>query len=128
MEQKFVKCVIDDETKQSTQERLFDFIAKSVADFIKKENITTKLPLGFTFSFPVHQTSLVSGTLIRWTKDFSASGAVGNDVIKMLRDAFARRGVSLFVVYVHVCVIGGGQGEQRRPSRFDMVKSLTSLY
>ena len=112
MDQKFVKCVIDDETKQSTQEILFDFIAKSVADFVKEERITTKLPLGFTFSFPVHQTSLVSGTLIRWTKGFSASNCVGNDVIKMLRDAFARRGVSLlwcmlFLITFFSCLSSG---------------------
>ena len=88
------KKVIDDETKQSTQERLFDFIAKCVADFIKEQNITSKLPLGFTFSFPVRQTSLISGTLIRWTKDFTASGAVGEDIVKLLHDAFQRRGVS----------------------------------
>ena len=85
--------MIDDETKQSTQEKLFDFIAKCVAEFIKEQNITKKLPLGFTFSFPVHQTSLISGTLIRWTKDFTATGAEGNDVVLMLRDAFQRRQV-----------------------------------
>ena len=86
--------VIDDKTKQSTQEILFDFIAKSVADFMKEQNITTKLPLGFTFSFPVDQKSLISGTLIRWTKDFSATGAVGKDVVQLLRQAFIRQGVS----------------------------------
>ena len=49
---------VDDETKQSTQEKLFDFIAQCVADFNKEQKITTKLPLGFTFSFPVKQHSL----------------------------------------------------------------------
>lgn len=88
------KMVIDDKTKQSTQEVLFDFIAQSVATFVKEQGITTKLPLGFTFSFPVHQTSLISGTLIRWTKEFSASGAEGNDVVRLLKEAFNRQGVS----------------------------------
>lgn len=89
------QMVIDDHTKQSTQEILFDFIAKSVAEFMEEHKISTKLPLGFTFSFPVRQTSLISGTLIRWTKDFSATGAEGEDVVRLLRDAFARRGVCL---------------------------------
>ena len=88
--------LIDDKTKQSTQEILFDFIAKSVAEFIEEQKISSKLPLGFTFSFPVDQKSLISGNLIRWTKDFSATGAVGEDVVKLLRDAFVRRGVCLF--------------------------------
>lgn len=88
------QMVIDDKTKQSTQEVLFDFIAKSVADFMEEQKITSKLPLGFTFSFPVQQHSLISGSLIRWTKDFSATGAEGKDVVQLLRDAFVRRGVS----------------------------------
>lgn len=94
MEQKFNKFVIDNETKQSTGERLFGFIAKCVADFVKEQNLTKKLPLGFTFSFPVYQTSLTSGTLIRWTKDFSATGVVDHDVVKLLKEAFDKRGVS----------------------------------
>ena len=100
------QMVIDDHTKQSTQEILFDFIAKSVAEFVEEHKITSKLPLGFTFSFPVHQTSLISGTLIRWTKDFSATGAVGEDVVKLLRDAFVRRGVSL-----RPFILGGQRSE-----------------
>ena len=100
IEQVDKKLVIDKETKQSTQERLFDFIAQCVAEFIKEKKLTKKLPLGFTFSFPVHQTSLTSGTLIRWTKDFSASGAEGQDVVKLLKQAFERRGVS-----VELCIL-----------------------
>ena len=89
------KMTIDVATKQSTQEKLFDFIAQSMADFVKEHQIKEKLPLGFTFSFPVHQTSLIAGTLIHWTKDFSATGAEGSDVVAMLRDALCRRkGVS----------------------------------
>ena len=83
---------LTEETIQTTQEVLFDFIAKALADFVKKHNITNKLPLGFTFSFPVEQTSLTSGTLRRWTKDYTASGAAGRDVIEMLKEAFARTG------------------------------------
>lgn len=94
VEQDFIKSFIDDKTKQSSQEILFDFIADCVAKFIKDRKITKKLPLGFTFSFPVKQESLVSGKLIRWTKDFKATGAVGSDVVQLLKAAFDRRGVS----------------------------------
>ena len=88
------KLQIDDRTKQSTQEELFDFVAGALCQFEKEHTITEKLPIGFTFSFPVHQTSLISGTLIRWTKDFTATGAEGQDVTKMLQDALRRKGVS----------------------------------
>ena len=76
-----------------TQEILFDFVADQVASFIKDRKITKKLPMGFTFSFPVHNTSLTSGTLVRWTKCFDADGAVGEDPVRLLRDAFDRKGV-----------------------------------
>ena len=85
---------ISKETKEGSKEDLFNFIGQSMADFMKKHNVTRKLPLGFTFSFPVEQTSLTSGTLKRWTKDFSAEGAVGRDVIEMLQEALSRRKVS----------------------------------
>ncbi|KAJ7832323.1 hexokinase-domain-containing protein [Mycena olivaceomarginata] len=44
--------------------------------------------LGLTFSFPVEQTALDSGKILTWTKGFSAKHAIGNDVIKLLQDAF----------------------------------------
>lgn len=43
--------------------------------------------LGFTFSFPVRQTGINSGTLIRWTKGFNIPDAVGHDVCALLQTA-----------------------------------------
>lgn len=43
--------------------------------------------LGFTFSFPVRQTGINSGTLIRWTKGFNIPDAVGHDVCALLQNA-----------------------------------------
>ena len=98
------KLVIDDATKQSTGDILFDFIAKCIAEFVKEQNIKEKLPLGFTFSFAVRQTNLDSGTLIRWTKDFTATGVVDVDVVDLLREAVKRQpGVSIAVINI-ICV------------------------
>ena len=73
---------------------LFDYIADSIALFVKKHRITAKnLPLGFTFSFPVKQLSLTSGLLIRWTKGFSATGVETEDVVRLLKEAIVRKGV-----------------------------------
>ena len=73
------------------QEDLFDYIVDKLAEFMKKYGISpaphSQLPLGFTFSFPVEQSSLTAGTLKRWTKEFNASDAVGKDVIGMLQSA-----------------------------------------
>lgn len=82
------------------------------------------LQLGFSFSFPCHQTGLdrvrqsghgdsgwkvcspmkaIGGliqvfcpqsTLISWTKGFRCSGVEGHDVVQLLRDAIKRQGVS----------------------------------
>lgn len=51
---------------------------------------TRQLKLGFTFSFPCQQLALNKGTLIHWTKGFSAGNVEGADVVKLLQDALAR--------------------------------------
>lgn len=38
---------------------------------------------------------LYQGILLNWTKGFKASGAEGNNVVGLLRDAIKRRGVSI---------------------------------
>ena len=49
------------------------------------------VPLGLTFSFPVEQTALNQGKILTWTKGFAAKNAIGNDVVKLLQDAFDRK-------------------------------------
>jgi len=93
IEQKVAKEKLTKDKITSTQEVLFDHIADCVAEFIKEHDIKGTLPLGYTFSFPVDQKSLISGYLVRWTKDFDADGAVGEDVVKLLIDAFKRKKV-----------------------------------
>ena len=55
-----------------------------------------KLPLGFTFSFPLRQEGLTKAKLVTWTKGFKCSGVEGEDVVKLLQEAIARRGVSIY--------------------------------
>lgn len=76
------------------------FVLVSKADlyfsFLKEHDVyEERLALGFTFSFPLKQLGLTRGILQRWTKGFSCSGVVGEDVVQGLKDAIARRGVSL---------------------------------
>ena len=57
----------------------------------------------------VLRTCHFAGKLLRWTKDFDASGAVGEDVVKLLHQAFERSGVSeCLCVYLQGCMYGGG--------------------
>ncbi|CAF4801622.1 unnamed protein product [Pieris macdunnoughi] len=72
---------------------LFDHIAECLANFMKENDVyKERLALGFTFSFPLKQLGLTKGLLQRWTKGFSCSGVVGEDVVQGLKDAIARRG------------------------------------
>ena len=43
--------------------------------------------LGFTFSFPCKQEGLASARLTTWTKGFTCSGVVNEDVVKLLQNA-----------------------------------------
>jgi hexokinase len=93
-----------------------DYLADSVDAFLTSSDSAAalpsskELPLGLTFSFPVEQTALDQGYLLTWTKGthiysssrtvsqimlcvtgFSAKNAKGNDVVKLLQDAFNRK-------------------------------------
>uniref|UniRef100_A0A8C0H087 hexokinase n=1 Tax=Chelonoidis abingdonii TaxID=106734 RepID=A0A8C0H087_CHEAB len=77
---------------QGPGSQLFDHIVECIADFQTKQGMMGQtLPLGFTFSFPCQQTSLDQGILLSWTKGFNASGCVGQDVVKLLREAVKRK-------------------------------------
>jgi hexokinase len=86
---------------------IIDYLAESVDAFLTKHATTeytspgddpraaaadTKtVHLGFTFSFPVEQSAIDSGKLLTWTKGFNVKGVVGQDVVKLLQDAFDRK-------------------------------------
>jgi hypothetical protein len=61
---------------------LFGFIASELAKFVADEDKGNsfskrkKRELGFTFSFPVWQHSIASGSLVKWTKAFCIEDAV----------------------------------------------------
>ncbi len=90
------KIVLERKYTQGQGRELFDFIACCIKDFIRAEAIDMRKEhaFGFTFSFPVRQTGIASGILVNWTKDFSAKGVVGKDVVSLLNEALARQGIS----------------------------------
>ncbi len=89
------KFVIPKAVMHGTGVQLFNFIAGSIRKFIEENLIgfEDKRKLGFTFSFPMKQTTVASGTLINWTKGFSATGVVGRDVVIRLKDSLKRCGL-----------------------------------
>ncbi|NWV56281.1 HXK3 protein, partial [Daphoenositta chrysoptera] len=84
--------VIPAAVMRGTGEALFDHIIDCIMDFQMKQNLMTQtLPLGFTFSFPCQQVGLDKALLLTWTKGFTASGCVGQDVVQLLREAAQRK-------------------------------------
>lgn len=101
--QEFAEVSIPPELMVATSEELFGYIAEALAKFVSQEHGKFQLAsnrereLGFTFSFPVMQTSIDSGTLIRWTKGFSIDDTVGQDVVGELTKALKKQGVDMHV-------------------------------
>ncbi|KAL5778195.1 hypothetical protein ACOSP7_011121 [Xanthoceras sorbifolium] len=99
----FEQVSIPQELMFGTSEELFDFIASGLAKFAEKEGGIFHLPhgrqreIGFTFSFPVKQTSIDSGILIKWTKGFAVSGTAGKDVVACLNEAMQRQRLDMRV-------------------------------
>ncbi|CAB4480215.1 hypothetical protein RhiirA5_347865 [Rhizophagus irregularis] len=95
------KYKVSDSLKNGDARHLFDYLADCVDKFLSEFNISSsaedKLKLGFTFSFPVDQTAINKGNLIYWTKGYTASGAVGKDVVFMLQDSLNRKVVPVEV-------------------------------
>ncbi|CAN6341339.1 unnamed protein product [Urochloa humidicola] len=103
VKQQYEEVSIPPHLMVGTAMELFDFIAAALAKFVDTEGEDFHLPegrqreLGFTFSFPVNQTSISSGTLIKWTKGFSVNGMVGEDVVSELSKAMERQGLDMKV-------------------------------
>lgn len=79
--------VPQDLMSNNTAENLFRYLALKVGSFLNEHHSETSesLKLGFTFSFPVNQTALNRGTLIRWTKGFDLPECVNKDVVELLQ-------------------------------------------
>jgi len=75
---------------------LFDFIASCIKVFMKEYALdpAARHNVGFTFSFPIKKKGIASGVLLHWTKDFTASGVKGKDVVELLNASLKRKGLS----------------------------------
>ncbi|XP_030465176.2 hexokinase-1-like [Syzygium oleosum] len=101
--QEFDEVSIPPHLMTGSSEDLFDYIAAALAEFVATEDEGShpypgrQRELGFTFSFPVRQTSISSGTLIKWTKGFSIEDVVGENVVGELTKALEKIGLDMRV-------------------------------
>lgn len=92
----FEEVSIPSHLMTGTTEELFDFIASKLDDFITPSE--GQKELGFTFSFPVKQSSISKGILIQWTKGFQIEDTIGNDIGVCLQQAISQKGLKMRVV------------------------------
>ncbi|GMM31140.1 glucokinase [Martiniozyma asiatica (nom. inval.)] len=89
----------------STSAELFSYLAGKIGAFVKThhsdkfngDEAGDRLKLGFTFSFPVEQSAIDSGKLIRWSKGFNIPDTVGKDVVSLLQEQLDRLQVPVHV-------------------------------
>ncbi|CEI87518.1 hypothetical protein RMCBS344292_01929 [Rhizopus microsporus] len=97
------KYIVSEELKIGPMRVLCDFIADCVDSFLTEhgtEDSQEIIQLGYTFSFPVLQTSINRGVLKQWTKGFACSGAVGRDVAILLQDSFRRKNLNVNIAAI----------------------------
>ncbi|XP_016984219.1 hexokinase type 1 [Drosophila rhopaloa] len=86
------KCVIMPHTVAAGRgTEVFNFLAATIANFVKEKKVEKdNLPMGIAFAFSLNKLALDVGILVSWTKEFGAQGAIGKDVVQLLRDALAK--------------------------------------
>ncbi|KAL2621916.1 hypothetical protein R1flu_002121 [Riccia fluitans] len=103
IKQEYEEVSIPHKLMAASGQELFEFIAKELAHFVNREGDgfrphgNQKRELGFTFSFPVNQTSINSGTLVQWTKGFTCDGVPGKNVVQFLEEAMEKVGLKMRV-------------------------------
>ncbi|KAJ7547623.1 hypothetical protein O6H91_08G095700 [Diphasiastrum complanatum] len=103
LQQEYEEVSIPQALMVGSNEELFDFIVAELASFITREGegfhplLGRQRELGFTFSFPVKQTSIDSGNLLKWTKGFAIKETVGKDVVEELQAAMGRHKLDMRV-------------------------------
>ncbi|KAB5580172.1 hexokinase-domain-containing protein [Coniochaeta sp. 2T2.1] len=93
------KYRMPEELKTGDADELWEYIADCLKQFIVTHHGSSekmsKLPLGFTFSYPATQNYVDEGILQRWTKGFDIDGVEGRNVVPMFEAALESRGVPI---------------------------------
>lgn len=103
---KQMKWAVPHEMMVGNADQFWKYLAERTHEFLDNYHLEEKndhkdkdqkLSMGFTFSFPVHQTGINRGTLIRWTKGYDIKDAVGTDVCVAYQDALDAHGIPVHV-------------------------------
>lgn len=99
------KFKLPDDLKVGLADMLWEFIADCLHQFLEEHGLLEKrgknevrLPLAFTFSFPIAQESIRHGVLQQWTKGFNIGGVEGKDVVLQLEKVLRERELPVEIV------------------------------
>jgi hexokinase len=97
--EKHTQHEVPDDIKTGQGEDLFEFMAQAIEDFLLEHhgNTRKKYVMGFTFSFPIDQTTINQGRLMHWNKGYSIDYVVGENVVALLQAALERRGLDITI-------------------------------
>ncbi|KAI9317950.1 hypothetical protein BX666DRAFT_1567192 [Dichotomocladium elegans] len=96
-----VKRTITDVERTSTVTHFFDWIAEAVEELIGKHTHRKEpLAMGICWSFPLDQTSIDSGTILRMGKGFTLDGIEGKNLRTLFHEAFNRKKINVVVTAV----------------------------
>ncbi|RUS27924.1 hypothetical protein BC938DRAFT_482559 [Jimgerdemannia flammicorona] len=105
-----VKSTVTDELRRGSGEALFDWMAVNVRELIevKAKHLFTAeeirgdktLSIGVTWSFPIAQTDINRGNVLRMGKGFILTGIDGRDLVELFHEAFARKKLNVQVTAI----------------------------
>ncbi|CDH53982.1 probable glucokinase [Lichtheimia corymbifera JMRC:FSU:9682] len=98
-----VRKTISDQLRTSTTAIFFDWIADTVAELLGKIPSSQQradkpaVAMGVSWSFPLDQTGISKGKILRMGKGFVLSDIEGNDLATLFHQGFQRKGLNVIV-------------------------------
>ncbi|OAD72330.1 hypothetical protein PHYBLDRAFT_88880, partial [Phycomyces blakesleeanus NRRL 1555(-)] len=91
---------VADPLRTGTSDAFFDWIVEAVDELLSKINTHTPLSMGVCWSFPIDQTGISTGTILRMGKGFDIKGIEGKDLNILFQEAFKRKAINVTVTAI----------------------------
>ncbi|KAI7872905.1 hypothetical protein BDF14DRAFT_1750098 [Spinellus fusiger] len=87
----------NDPLRTGSYKAFFDWIADAVEELLSKIDTHTPLSMGICWSFPINQTDISTGTILRMGKGFEIKDIEGKDLNTLCSEAFRRKAILVTV-------------------------------
>ncbi|KAI9011968.1 hypothetical protein CLU79DRAFT_805993 [Phycomyces nitens] len=89
-----------DPLRTGTSDAFFDWIVEAVCELLSKINTHESLSMGVCWSFPIDQTGISTGKILRMGKGFDLKGIDGRDLNELFQEAFKRKAIDVTVTAI----------------------------